>query len=239
MPIIYEPRGKAREYSPLAANLYRGCSHGCVYCYAPSATFTDRAKFAKPYRRKNVIEQIEKEAPQYRNDPRPILLCFTCDPYQPKEDVFNITRQGLKIFTENKCTVQVLTKGGTRACRDFDLLSQNPLNSFGTTLTFDNPTQSIEWEPKAALPDDRIEALKIAHEAGIKTWVSFEPVIEPEQVYRLIKKTHAFVDLYKVGKLNYHPRAKEIDWRTFRIKAESILNSLQKDYYIKIDLQKF
>ena len=48
MSIIYEPRGKAREYAELAVNLYKGCSHACVYCYAPAATFCDREKFSSP-----------------------------------------------------------------------------------------------------------------------------------------------------------------------------------------------
>ena len=47
MCIIYEPRGKAKEYSKLAANLYKGCSHGCTYCYAPAATFTKPEQFVR------------------------------------------------------------------------------------------------------------------------------------------------------------------------------------------------
>ena len=45
MSIIYQPKGKAREYSPLAANLYLGCNHGCKYCYAPSIRFQTRQDF--------------------------------------------------------------------------------------------------------------------------------------------------------------------------------------------------
>ena len=48
MSIIYEPRGKAREYAELAVNLYKGCAHACIYCYAPAATFCDRGKFRLP-----------------------------------------------------------------------------------------------------------------------------------------------------------------------------------------------
>jgi hypothetical protein len=84
----------------------------------------------------------------------------------------------------------------------------NPINAWSATLTHDDPAVSLEWEPGAALPAERIEALRIAHTAGIKTWVSFEPVIDPESVCRLLDLPHGFVDFYKVGKLNYHPRAK-------------------------------
>ena len=54
--IIYEPKGRAREYSPLAANLYRGCGHGCIYCYAPAVTFTAREVFrSHPCPRQDVL----------------------------------------------------------------------------------------------------------------------------------------------------------------------------------------
>ena len=55
MSIIYKPKGKALEYSELAANLYRGCGHACTYCFAPKATFTDRVVFSsKDYIKKRV-----------------------------------------------------------------------------------------------------------------------------------------------------------------------------------------
>ena len=122
------------------------------------------------------------------------------------------------------------------ATRDFDLLAQNPENAFSVTLTTDDPTESLLWEPGAAATEDRIKSLQIAKRAGINTWVSFEPVYNPETVYRLIDTTHDFTDLYKVGKMNYHPIAKEIDWPTFRNTIIDKLEKLEKPYYIKKDL---
>jgi len=237
MSIIYEPKGKALEYAPLAANLYRGCSHGCVYCYAPSATYTTSEKFFSMARaRENVIRLLRKDAEKLHGDPRNVLLCFTCDPYQPLNDEHGLTRKAIQTINGEDIPVTILTKGGLRPCRDFDELSTHPGNNFAVTLTTDDEMASLEWEPRAATPKDRIEGLRIAHESGITTWVSFEPVIDPEAVYRMIEATHGFVDLYKIGKLNYHPLAKQIDWITFREKAKAMLESIGKPYLIKKDL---
>ena len=239
MPLIYEPRGKAAEYSPLAMNIYKGCSHGCVYCYAPAATYKKREFFhANPVPRNNFFQELGKDIIKFRGDKRPVLLCFTTDPYQPIEETAKLTRISIKRLIENGNSVKVLTKGGTRAVRDFDIMKTGDCD-FGATLTFLDEQRSIEWEPGAASPSDRINALRLAKEVGIKTWVSLEPVIDPGQVYEIIKATNEFVDLYKVGKINYHPLSKTIDWHDFRVKVESLLTSLNKNYYIKEDLKKF
>ena len=239
MPIIYEPKGKAREYSPLACNLYSGCEHGCIYCYAPDILYKNKIEFCQAKPRNNILRLLEKDCIKWQDPKEIVLLCFTCDPYQPIETEYRLTQKAIYMLNMYDFPVQILTKGGLRAVKDFELLAKNPKNAFSVTLTHDNLDISKQWEPGAAPPDERIESLKIAHNMGIKTWVSFEPVIDPEAVYRLIDITHAFVDLYKVGKMNYHPISKTIDWRTFRIKVESLLTSLNKDFYIKKDLMKY
>lgn len=235
--IIYEPRGKAAEYSPLAANLYAGCGHGCIYCYAPAATYKTREAFYQPARRKNVIEQLSKDAEKLRNDKSNVLLCFTCDPYQKINESFGYTRDAIMALNRRNIGATILTKGGKRGEQDFDILAKNPKNKFGVSLTCRGLEMSKIWEPGAALPDERIRSLKLAHNKGIETWVSFEPVLFPEDVYDMIKETHKFVDLYKVGKLNYHPRAKEINWPEFRKHVTTLLKSLDKKYYLKLDLR--
>lgn len=235
MTIIYEPKGKAREYSALAANLYRGCSHGCVYCYAPSALRMRADNFhAHPGPRKNILKQLEKDC-QKNQYTYPILLSFTTDPYQPIEEEFRLTHEAIKILKKYGNRVEILTKGGMLACRDFELLDSD--DAFATTLTFLDPLDSVAWEPKASSPNSRIGAMMRAHERGIKVWASLEPVIDPAQTLELIKRTAPFVDLFKVGKLNYHPRAKEIDWHGFGHQAVSLLEKLGKAYYVKKDLK--
>ncbi len=237
--VIYEPRGRAGEYAPLAVNLYRGCGHGCIYCYAPEATFIDRQEFIKATPRQGIIEKLEKDAPQ-AVEGRPegnVLLCFTCDPYQPINDIHELTRQAIEILHKNGFNVTVLTKGGKRAERDFDLLRSG--DEFATTLTFLDEQKSRQWEPEAAIPEERIEALRKTHELGIKTWVSLEPVIEPAESIEIIRQTHSFVDLFKVGKLNYHPRGKEIDWHKFLQECIATLKQYGCQYYIKKDLRRY
>ena len=240
MPVIYEPRGKAREYAPLAVNLYKGCAHACIYCFAPSATFCGREKFSNPdyiQPRPGILAALELEAGKLAGDPREILLSFTSDPYQPLEKTLKLTRLALKMLMAHNLTVTILTKGGAwGVIRDLELLRLNPRNAWSVTLTSDDPDVSLEWEPGAALPADRIDSLRLAHANGLKTWVSFEPVIDPEAVYRLLDLTHEFVDFYKVGKLNYHARAGEIDWRVFLGRITAQLDRLGKPYLIKKDL---
>jgi DNA repair photolyase len=94
-------------------------------------------------------------------------------------------RTALTEFRIRNHPFQMLTKVGMKAARDFEFYSGQ--DAFAVTLTFDNEKNSLEWEPRAALPASRIEALQAA------TWVSFEPVISPEQTFRLYEATKEFV----------------------------------------------
>ena len=236
--VIYEPRGKAREYCRLAVNLYSGCSHGCIYCYAPNAVHKTRQEFKQARPRLGIIDKLTIEAARLRFDKPdcPILLCFTCDPYQPSEATFRITRQAIEILKSNRLNVEILTKGDGIVSRDFDLYGKE--DWFGVTLTCDNAEDSVKWEPIAAVPRQRIENLRTAHDKGIKTWVSLEPVLYPEQTLNLIDMTHEFVDEFKVGVLNYHPLRLTINWADFGRRAIDKLESLGCRYYLKDDLRR-
>ena len=238
MSIIYEPKGRAKEYCELAANLYRGCGHGCKYCYAPAATRADREKFYRePQPRKNVIEELSKDARRFEIKFKgPVLLCFTCDPYQPINDKHDLAARAIRVLRGNGLRVEILTKGGKRAERDLHLLGAG--DKVGATLTFVSDADSLEWEPGAALPAERFAMLEKAKSMGISTWASLEPVIDPEQSLEIIRRTHHFVDLFKVGTLNHHPRAREIDWRKFGRQAVELLDELGCSYYIKNDLRR-
>ena len=106
------------------------------------------------------------------------------------------------------------------------------------TLTFDNDGDSLHWEPGAALPANRIAALKEAHSRGIPTRVSCEPVIVPAQTLNLIESTYEFVDFFWVGKLNHNAKLERtIDWPKFLTDAEATLQRCGKqpgkDYRMK------
>jgi len=162
----------------------------------------------------------------------PVLLCFSCDAYQPGA---TITREALSILREYNIPFTVLTKGERGDC-DFDLYG--PRDSFGTSLTFLDKDDSAKWEPNAATPWRRMAQLSHAHLRGIRTWASLEPVIDPQQTLAVIKQTYRYVDHYKVGKLNYHPHAKTIDWPKFRTDVTAKLDGYGASYYIKQDLRE-
>lgn len=190
-PPIYEPKGRAREYAPLALNLWNTCVHGCKYCYVPQWLHKKPESFhvaASP--RKGVLtavrDQLKKDVdsnqPEICGGDRRVLLCFTCDPYQPHENGF--TRQVLELLVEYNVPWQVLTKGGMRAARDFDLYAGGA-GTFGTSLCFTDDVTRREWEPNAGFIHSRILAIKQAHDAGIYTWLSIEPVIHHGQALAL------------------------------------------------------
>lgn len=237
MSIIYEPGGRAKEYAWLAVNHYTGCLHGCEYCYQNrmQIQFGNRDFFTRQEPKKDVLKKLLKEAPAYQGTDKRILLCFSCDPYQPLNDKIDLTRKVIEILKQFSIPFQVLTKGGMRAVRDFDLYKET--DAFATTLTLPDARLSAQWEPKAAYPAERINAIVRAKDEGIETWVSLEPVLGAEYALDHIRRTYKFVDLYKIGKLNYVKS--DTDWRQFAIDAIGLCENYGKPYYIKDDLAKY
>lgn len=236
---IYPPLGQAGEYAPLACNPYRGCGHRCVYCYVPAVIHMPRADFdegATP--RPDFLAHVTRDAVKYRAHgiTAQVLLSFTTDPYHPGDTT--LTRQVLLALREYGLAFCTLTKGGPRALRDLDLF-RPARDAFASTLTTLDAHQSYEWEQYAASPKDRLSTLRAFHEAGIFTWVSLEPVYDTTATLAVIRETAPFVDLYKIGKLNYHRDAKAIDWCRFTEDVLRTVTDLGKRHYIKRDLQPY
>ena len=230
--LIYEPRGKAREYSPLALNVYSGgCDHGCKYCYC--RLISRGAGWGTTPRPRN-LAGLEREAERAG---RQILMCFMGDPYCAAERQYRQTRKALAALGSKACSVAILTKGGTRCLDDLDAFRAWPDGRIkvGATLTFISGSRAAEVEPGAASPADRIEALKQLHDAGVPTWASIEPVIDPDESLAAIRASLPFVDQFKVGKLNHEDS--RTDWSRFGLEAVEILRAAGKRLYVKADLR--
>ena len=245
MKVIYEPKGRAREYAPLACNLYTGCTHGCKYCYAPSCMrkTPDEWHNTAKARSEDVLTKFERDCVELAQkhidgEMHRVLFCFTSDPYQPLEGKLHLTRQAIMIAAKHDVLVSVLTKGeGALIEPDLPLMLESKTH-LGVTLSFINDASRKEWEPNASSVQSRLNILRKAHEMGIYTWVSMEPVIVPEEALAVISEAHGYVDFWKVGKLNHNKAIEQsVNWPKFRDDAVSLLESLGCKYYIKEDLR--
>jgi hypothetical protein len=237
---IYAPKGQAGEYAPLAANPYRGCGHACAYCYVPLVTKQDRKDFnAGAVERKKFEHGLLADAAKYQEAgiTAQVMLSFTTDPYHPGDTA--LTRWTLEALAEYGLAFCTLTKGGTRALRDLDLFRPER-DAFACTLTSLDDRFSQKWEPGAALPGNRLQALRQFHEAGIFTWVSLEPTLDVAASIAIVKATCGYVDLYKIGRANYLQEiTRTTDWRDYTLRILDVLQSVGAKHYIKKDLQPY
>ncbi len=165
-------------------NPYRGCEHGCVYCFArPSHAYQglspgldfETKLFAKP----NAADLLRKElaAPGY--SPRFIALGTNTDPYQPIEKRYRITRGILEVLAEAGHPVGIVTKSGL-VTRDIDILAPmaaKGLAKVAVSVTTLDPKLARRMEPRAAAPGKRLATIRQLAEAGIPVTVLVAPVI--------------------------------------------------------------
>lgn len=233
MPIIYEPTGAAREYAELAINLATGCPHGCIYCYAPAQCRRKREDFWTVKPRKNILERLEKEAAKMAGCEKTVLLSFLTDPYCDADMVF-LTRQALQILKKyNFKRVRLLTKSGLTANA---ALFEGTEWQMGFSISLSNEL-ARRYEPSAPPPSQRVQALRVFHGWGIKTWVSVEPVIDPAVALQIIADNMGYVDFWAVGKIN-HMRQQErwVVWSKFVRDVRVLLDKTGKPYLIKKSL---
>ena len=165
-------------------NAYRGCEHGCIYCFArpthayhdlsPGLDFETRL-FAKPQAARLLRETLAK--PGYH--PAPIAMGTNTDPYQPIEGRYRITRSVLEVCLETRHPVTITTKSD-RVLHDLDLIAEMAaldLVEVGISVTSMDAKLSRLLEPRAAAPVKRIAALGRLVEAGVPCHVSIAPVI--------------------------------------------------------------
>ena len=179
----------ARNNSPdisfdRSINPYRGCEHGCIYCFArpthaylgmsPGADFESRL-FAKP----NAAQLLAKElsAPGYI--PRVIAMGTNTDPYQPIEKKMRITRSILEVLSAFGHPVGIVTKSPL-VLRDLDIIgpmAKRGLAKVALSVTTLDRKLARTMEPRAGTPSRRLQAIKALSEAGVPTGVMFAPVI--------------------------------------------------------------
>lgn len=208
-------------------------------CYVPLITKQDRVEFnAGSVVRTSYMEKLKADAKKYKalGVTEQVMLSFTTDPYPPAHH--ETTREALKVLREAGLGFCTLTKGGTRALRDLDLF-RSDRDAFATTMTSTDPVFSKKWESGAADPDDRMKALKTFHDAGIFTWVSLEPTLNAQSSLEIVKRTHEFVDHFKVGRVNYLGLTQTTNWEDYTHKMMELMKSLGQSHYFKKDLQKY
>ncbi len=165
-------------------NPYRGCEHGCVYCYArPTHAYLDLSPGldfeSRLFAKINAASLLRRElsAPGYQCSP--IALGANTDAYQPIERRFKITREILKVLTELKHPVTIVTKAALIE-RDVDLLAtlaESSLVEVFISITSLDHTLARRMEPRATAPLRRLETIRRLSRAGIPTGVMLAPVI--------------------------------------------------------------
>ena len=167
-----------------SVNPYRGCEHGCVYCFArPSHAFLDLSPGldfeTRLYAKTNAVERLREELAKPGHRPSPIALGINTDGYQPIEKRYALTRGVLEVRAEARHPVHIVTKSAL-ILRDLDLLApmaaQNLAQVHLSVTTLDNRL-SARMEPRAAAPHTRIRTIAALHEAGVPVGVLVAPVI--------------------------------------------------------------
>lgn len=224
-------------------NPYRGCEHGCVYCYArPSHAFLglspgldfETRLFHKP----NAPEQLRRELarPGYRV--APIAFGVNTDAYQPVERRLQLTRRLVEVLAETRHPFMLITKA-TLIERDLDLLAPlaaEELVQVGITLTTLDEDLSRRLEPRAAGPKRRLRTIQTLREAGIPVTVSISPVIpaltdhELERILDAAREAGAVSGHYGLLRLPHELTEVFTAWLQTHVpgRAEHVLSLLQQ-----------
>lgn len=223
MKVVYEPKGPAREYSELAVSLYRGpCPCRCRYCYAPNIMRLKGEKLALWLAsefgpRKNILKMLESDCRklQAQGDEREILASFMHDlPRYP-----SVLFDAMMIFSNYGRRITVLTKRPTLMRGRLEYFREHGFR-LATSLSWRDDEFRLSWEPYADSVRDRIEMLREARAHGVGTWVSVEPVIDPEQALGAVESVMSLTDEIRVGGMNattveLRQIKKTMDWVKF------------------------
>lgn len=165
-------------------NPYRGCEHGCIYCFArPSHAYWDLSPGldfeTRLIAKSNLAERLEEELSKPGYLPRPIALGVNTDAYQPIEREQRLTRRALEILLRYRHPVHLITKSAL-ILRDLDLLQElaaHNLVSVALSLTTMDDELKRIMEPRAASPGARLRALRELRQAGVPVSALLAPII--------------------------------------------------------------
>lgn len=206
-------------------NPYRGCEHGCAYCYArpghgylglsPGLDFETRL-FAKANAAECLLAELA--SPSYRCDP--INIGSATDAYQPVEREQRITRALLQVLADCSHPLSIVTKSALVE-RDIDLLApmaRAGLAAVYVSLTTLDPVLARRWEPRAAAPWRRLEIVRRLSEAGIPVGVSISPLVpfvnepELERILAAAREAGAAHAFYTVLRLPWELQQMFSEW---------------------------
>jgi DNA repair photolyase len=234
---IYNPSGKAGEYSYWACNFYKGCSNGCTYCYLKTGVLAHALGGDKPELKACFKDDVRDARITFKNEvdknlvelqKHGLFFSFTTDPLLP--DTRDLTFDAIDYCWTYDIPVKVLTKRAdfityeNLLCKDEKYKS---LVAFGFTLTGHD-----ELEPGASTNAERIQAMKQLHEAGFKTFASIEPIIDFESSRKMIEQSLPFCDLYKIG-LESGKKYKIEDIHLFLVQVSIMTRAWQNKLYFK------
>lgn len=165
-------------------NPYRGCEHGCIYCYArPSHAYMGLSAGldfeTKLFYKADAAKVLEEELSRPRYVCRPIMLGANTDPYQPIERRLGVTRSILTVLQKCRHPVSIITKG-VLAVRDIDILAdlaRDHLTSVAMSLTTLDAEVKRTLEPRAASPQARLKVIRQLTQAGVPVTVMVAPVV--------------------------------------------------------------
>lgn len=234
-----------------SVNPYRGCEHGCVYCYArpahaylnlsPGLDFETKL-FYKPDAARLLEEELRK--PGYK--PEWISLGANTDPWQPVERKLGITRSILEVLARFRHPVGIVTKGAVLIERDLDLLAgmaKDELVMVAISITTLDAELKRTLEPRASAPATRLRVMRQLAEAGVPVMVMFSPVIpavndaEMERVLEAARDAGARHASYVMLRLPHEVKDLFRDWLQTHLplRAEHVMSLVQqtrggKDY---------
>jgi DNA repair photolyase len=190
-----------------SVNPYRGCQHGCVYCYSPAVLREQRAWGSFVDVRVDMPTVLARELA--RKERGPVWLGSVTDAYQPVEARYSVTRKCLEQLARADAPVSLLTKSGLVA-RDYDLMKRFSEFELGFSITCADEGIRTIMEPGASPLDDRLRAMAEASKAGLRPWAFIAPIMpgittRPREIEMLIEKLAA-AGIKKVGFDPFRPK---------------------------------